>query len=145
MGVFASVADAVVSAMSTRTHLERAELRTAAATALAAGQPQRQVAAALGVPPSTLQDWQQAETAVAMPAMLTAFMATSAGVQWLHQLVMAAHWVITRRTGGGVRLVCEFLELSGLSAYVWVLFLTLIRVSPPAIGNILPPVEGGRG
>ncbi len=98
MDVFASVADA--------------------AAALAAGQPQRQVAAALGVPPSTLQDWQQAETAVEMPAMLTAFMATSAGVQWLHQLVMAAHWVITRRTGGGVRLVCEFLELSGLSAYV---------------------------
>jgi hypothetical protein len=26
-----------------------------------------------------------------------------------------------------------------------VLFLTLIRVSPPAIGNILPPVEGERG
>jgi hypothetical protein len=25
------------------------------------------------------------------------------------------------------------------------LFLTLIRVSPPAIGNILPPVEGERG
>jgi len=118
MGVFASGVDAVVSAMSTRTRLERAELRTAAAAALAAGQPQRQAAAALGVPRTTLQDWQQAETAVAMPAMLTAFMATPAGVQWLHQLVMAAHWVITLRAGGGVRLVCEWLELSGLSAYV---------------------------
>jgi hypothetical protein len=43
---------------------------------------------------------------------------TQAGVHWLHRLVLAIHFVITLRAGGGVRLVSEVLELSGLSAFV---------------------------
>jgi hypothetical protein len=39
-------------------------------------------------------------------------------VRWLHRLVLALQFVITLRAGGGVRLVCECLELSGLSAFV---------------------------
>jgi hypothetical protein len=39
-------------------------------------------------------------------------------VRWLHQLVVVMHLIITLRAGAGVRLVCEFLELSGLSAVV---------------------------
>ncbi|SBT06655.1 hypothetical protein ACCAA_350061 [Candidatus Accumulibacter aalborgensis] len=31
---------------------------------------------------------------------------------------MAAHFAITLRGGAGVRVVCQFLELSGLSAFV---------------------------
>ena len=49
---------------------------------------------------------------------LAAFVATPEGVQWLHQLVVAAHVVITLQGGAEVRLVCQFLELSGLSAFV---------------------------
>jgi hypothetical protein len=39
-------------------------------------------------------------------------------VRWLHQLVLAAHFSITLQGGAGVRVVCQFLELSGLSAFV---------------------------
>ena len=52
------------------------------------------------------------------PAELAAFVASEAGVHWLHRLVLAIHFVITLRAGGGVRLVSEVLELSGLSAFV---------------------------
>ena len=33
-------------------------------------------------------------------------------------MVLAAHFSITLKGGAGVRVVCEFLELSGLSAFV---------------------------
>ncbi|MEZ5583598.1 MAG: hypothetical protein R3F37_13385 [Candidatus Competibacteraceae bacterium] len=36
----------------------------------------------------------------------------------LHRLVIAAQFVITLLGCGGVRLVCQFLDLSGLSAFV---------------------------
>jgi hypothetical protein len=39
-------------------------------------------------------------------------------VRWLHQLLLAAHFTITLQGGAGVRVVCQFLELSGLSAFV---------------------------
>jgi hypothetical protein len=101
-----------------RSRLERAQQRDAAAARLAAGQPQRQVAADLGVARSTLQDGCRADGGGAAPAVLVAFVATPQGVQWLHQIVMAAHFSITQVGGAGVRVVCQFLELSGLSAFV---------------------------
>jgi hypothetical protein len=39
-------------------------------------------------------------------------------MHWLHRLIVAIHFVITLRAGGGVRLISEVLELSGLSAFV---------------------------
>ncbi len=101
-----------------RSRLERAQQREAAEARLAQGQPQRHVAAELGVARSTLQDWCQPTPVGAAPAVLAAFVATPEGVQWLHQIVVAAHVVITLQGGAGVRLVCQFLELSGLSAFV---------------------------
>jgi hypothetical protein len=56
--------------------------------------------------------------AVMAPAALATFLAHPEGVQWLHRVVLAAQFVITLRAGAGVRLVSEFLELSGLSAFV---------------------------
>jgi len=44
--------------------------------------------------------------------------ATPEGVRWLRQMVVAAHFVIPLQGGAGVRMVCQFLELSGLSAFV---------------------------
>ena len=104
--------------MKHRSRLERAEQRGAAVARLATGQPQRHVAVELGVARSTLQDWCKPPPVGAAPAVLAAFVATPAGVQWLHQVVVAAHFVITLHGGAGVRMVCEFLELSGLSAFV---------------------------
>jgi hypothetical protein len=98
--------------------LERAEKLEKAAVRLAAGPPQRQVAEGLGLARSTLQDWSRPVAAGAAPAALAAWVETPEGVRWLHQLVLAAHFTITLQGGAGIRVVCQFLELSGLSAFV---------------------------
>jgi len=101
-----------------RDRLERAHKCVAGEALLSAGQSQRQVAGALGVARSTWQDWQQGVSHQAVPVALAAFVATPEGVRWLQRIVVAAQFVITLRGGAGVRMVCEFLELSGLSAFV---------------------------
>ncbi len=45
-------------------------------------------------------------------------METAEGVRWLHQRGLAAHFSITLQGAAGIRMVCQFLELSGLSAFV---------------------------
>ncbi|MCU0593290.1 MAG: DUF6399 domain-containing protein [Desulfobacterales bacterium] len=104
--------------MKHRTRLERAEQLGVAAIQLAQGQPLRQVATDLGIARSTLRDWCAAGPVSGLPAEVAACLATPAGTRWLHQLVVVMHLIITLRAGAGVRLVCEFLELSGLSAVV---------------------------
>ncbi len=106
--------------MRRRSRLERAQQRETATARLAVGQPQRQVAADLGLARSTLQDWCKPAPVGAAPAVLAGFVETPEGVRWLHRLVLAAHFTITLQGGAGVRVVCRFLELSGLSAFVGV-------------------------
>lgn len=101
-----------------RNRLERAAKLGAVEARLSAGQTQRQSAAELGVARSTLQGWSRATAARAVPETLAAFVTTPEGVHWLHRVVLAAQFAITLRGGAGVRVVCEFLELSGLSAFV---------------------------
>jgi transcriptional regulator with XRE-family HTH domain len=102
------------------TRQERAAAVAALESRLAAGQTQRQAAAALGVARSTLQGWRDAAATAnpALPASCAAVLDTPAGIGWLQRLVLAAVFVITLRAGAGVRMVCEFLELSGLSGVV---------------------------
>jgi hypothetical protein len=104
--------------MTRRTRLEQAEHLAAAEARLAAGETQRGVAAAAGVARSTLQGWCAEVPPGDPPAGLTAFVRTPEGIAWLHRMVLAAHFSITLRAAGGTRLVSEFLELSGLSAFV---------------------------
>jgi len=82
------------------------------------GLSERQAAQAAGVPRGTLRHWTQHQGEGRMSAEAQAFFDTPAGVELLQRLVMAAHLVITLHGGGGVRLVCQFLELSGLSSVV---------------------------
>jgi hypothetical protein len=99
--------------------LERVEQLTTAKAGLHAGHSQRQVAAQLGVARSTLQDWcLPAAVGGEAPAALRAFVQTPDGVRWLQQQVVVAQFVITLLAGARVRVVCQFLELSGLSAFV---------------------------
>ncbi len=104
--------------MKHRSRLERAEQLAVAAVRLADGQPLGQVAEGLGVARSTLRGWRAAVPLEGMPAEVAACLSTPAGARWLHCLVVAMHLTVTLRAGAGVRLVCELLELSGLSAIV---------------------------
>lgn len=101
-----------------RSRLERAGQFTQAESALCAGRSQRQVAVQLGVARSTLQEWCTDRPSGQAPAALAAFIETPEGVEWLHRQVVAAHFIITLVAGAGVRPVCQFLQLSGLSAFV---------------------------
>ena len=85
---------------------------------LARGQSQRAVAEQLRVPRATLQGWLAQEPSGDVPAALAQFVASEEGVAWLHRQVLAAQLVITLLAGAGIRQVCTFLELSGLSAFV---------------------------
>ncbi len=98
--------------------LARAEHVSAVTAAQHQGQSQREAIAAVGVPRSTVRHWTRPAAAPAAPAALAAFIETPDGVQWRRTLVMAAHWCIGEVGGAGVRVVCQFLELSGLSAFV---------------------------
>ena len=49
---------------------------------------------------------------------MVAFFESPEGAQMLQQLLVGAHFVITLLGSGGIRLVCQFLELSGLSAFI---------------------------
>lgn len=101
-----------------RSRLERAEQLVATEARLAAGEPLRQVASALGVPRSTLRGWREALPLEGLPSEVEAALSTPAGIRWLSRLVVALHLVITLRAAGGVRLVSECLQLSGLASIV---------------------------
>jgi len=85
---------------------------------LATGKSEPQVAEELDVARSTLQDWRRTNPVDAAPEALARFAATPEGVRWLQRILLAAQFAITLRGGAGVRVVCEFLQLSGLSAFV---------------------------
>lgn len=65
-----------------------------------------------------MRDWLAQAPSDEVPAALREFYATEEGVAWLHRQVLAAQFVITLFNDGGIRSVCTFLELSGLSAFV---------------------------
>ena len=79
---------------------------------------QRQLAEELGVPRATLQHWLNRKNRIDADPDVVAFLESPAGVAFLHQLVLAAQFVITLVGTGGIRVVCLFLELSGLDQFV---------------------------
>jgi hypothetical protein len=102
-GAFASCAAA--RPVTRRSRLERAQQRGAAEARWAAGEPLRQVAAALGVPRSTLRRWRKAlplegRAAECLPAEVASAWATPAGLRWLCRLVVVAPDHHAARGGG---------------------------------------------
>ena len=79
---------------------------------------QRQIAEGLQVPRSTLQYWLSRKSTIDADPEVIVFFESSAGVVFLHRLVLAVEFVITLLGGGSIRLVCTFLELSGLDQFV---------------------------
>jgi len=79
---------------------------------------ERQLIEMVGIPRSTLRHWQARQENIDADPAVAAFFASSAGVAFLHRLVLAAHFVTSFLGAGGVRLVCTFLELSGLAQFI---------------------------
>lgn len=82
------------------------------------GLSERQQAEQVGVARTTLRYWRQRQAAIQAPAAEVAFFETAEGIALLHRLLIGAHFVITLLGCGGVRLVCQFLELRGLATYI---------------------------
>jgi hypothetical protein len=97
---------------------ERVEKTTAFEQAYPQTPSQRQLAIDLGVPRSTLQHWLERKAAIDADPELVAFFESPVGVAFLHRLVLAAHFVMTLVGPCGIRLVCLFLELTGLDQFV---------------------------
>jgi hypothetical protein len=82
------------------------------------GLSERQQAEQVGVARTTLQYWRQRQAGIQAPAAEVAFFETAEGIALLQRLLIGAHFVITLLGCGGVRLVCQFLELTGLATYI---------------------------
>ena len=72
----------------------------------------------IGIPRGTLRHWQARQGNIDADPAVVAFFSSPAGVAYLHRLVLAAHFVVSFLGPCGVRLVCTFLELSGLDQFV---------------------------
>lgn len=82
------------------------------------GSSERERVKMIGIPRGTLRHWQARQGNIDADPDVVAFLSSPAGVAFLHRLVLAAHFVTTFLGPCGVRLVCTFLELSGLDKFV---------------------------
>lgn len=88
--------------------------------ARAQGLSQRAAAAEAGIPRTTALYWQSRREASALPKSVALFLESPDGLAWLHCLVLAAVFVMTLRGPEGIRLVCEFLELTAGTPDAWI-------------------------
>src|SRR3954454_2369658 len=79
---------------------------------------QRAFAQTTGVPRSTLQHWLKRKHALDADPTLVAFFESPTGVAFLHRLVGACHLTFAQQGTCGIRLVCAFLQRSGLDRFV---------------------------
>lgn len=84
----------------------------------AQGLSQRQAAIRLEVPRTTLQAWRAWQDRLdACPHVLEFFESTP-GLAFLHRLVLALHVVFVEIGACGIRLVCLFIQMTGLNRFV---------------------------
>ncbi|MBF0399130.1 MAG: hypothetical protein HQL90_00005, partial [Magnetococcales bacterium] len=79
---------------------------------------QRQASEELGVPRTTLRHWLARKDSLDVSPVVAAFFEHPDGLAFLHRLVIAAQFVSLLYANGGIRMLCFFLELSGLDAFV---------------------------
>jgi hypothetical protein len=84
----------------------------------AQGFSQRQAAKRLHVPRTTLQVWHPWQETLDACPQVVAFFDSGPGLAYLHRLVMALHVVFVEIGACGLRLVCLFLQLTGLDRFV---------------------------
>ena len=84
----------------------------------AQGVSQRQAAQMLHVPRTPLQAWRTWPETLDACAQVAAFFDSGPGLAYLHRLVVAFHGVFVEIGACGMRLVCLFLERTGLNRFV---------------------------
>lgn len=82
------------------------------------GLSERQVAKALNVPRTTLQAWRQWHDTLDICPHVAEFFQSDPGLAFLHRLVIAFHLTCVEVGACGIRIVCLFLNLTGLDRFV---------------------------
>ena len=82
------------------------------------GVSERQAAKALKVPRTTLQAWRQWHDTLDMCPHVAEFFQSGPGLAFLHRLVIAFHLASVEVGACGIRIVCFFLNLTGLDRFV---------------------------
>ncbi len=82
------------------------------------GISQRVYARMNGIPRSTFQQWIAHKASINASPALVKLAESPEGLAILHQIVMAALFVITQLAPGSIRMACTFLALSGLNEFV---------------------------
>jgi len=107
----------------------RAELLEQYRDLQAQGFSQRQAAMALAVPRTTLQAWRAWQDRLDACPYVVEFFESVAGLAFLHRLVLALHVVFVEIGACGIRLVCLFLQMTGLNRFVGASYGTQQRVN----------------
>ena len=82
------------------------------------GVSERQAAKALHAPRTTLQAWRQWHDTLAICPHVAEFFQSGPGLAFLHRLVIAFHLACVEVGACGIRIVCLFLNLTGLDRFV---------------------------
>src|SRR5262252_885925 len=97
---------------------ERADLVEQYRKWRAQGISERQAATELKVPRTTLQAWRLWHDTLDMCSQVADFFQSGPGLAFLHRIVIAFHLVCVEVGACGIRLVCLFLNLTGLNRFV---------------------------
>src|SRR5246500_655991 len=98
--------------------LERADLFEQYRELRTQGSSERQAAKELKVPRTTLQAWRIWHDTLDICPHVADFFQSGPGLAFLHRLVVALHLVCVEVGACGIRLVCLFLNLTGLNRFV---------------------------
>jgi hypothetical protein len=98
--------------------LERADLFEQYRELRIQGISERQAAKELNVPRTTLQAWRLWHDTLDSCPHVAAFFQSGPGLAFLHRIVIAFHLVCVEVGACGIRLVCLFLNLTGLNRFV---------------------------
>ncbi len=79
---------------------------------------QRQWARKAGIPRSSLQNWLRRKQKLKGSPALVAFFESPDGLAFLHVIVVALHLVFSKNGCGSIRNIVDFLEKTGLDAFV---------------------------
>lgn len=78
----------------------------------------REAASHLGIARSTLQGWQSRQRAMNASEATIAYFESPDGLDMLQRLLLALHLLFVLCNSIGIRVICEFLQLTGLSDFV---------------------------